>query len=83
MTIYLTHLDLGRLTVSLDEDATWRNRRRTWVSVTDPELGQFQDGVFEESPATIDTLLLTARNDQIAHQFEGVGHNADRLQALA
>lgn len=83
MTITLTHYDLGPLNVHILEDATWWMRRRIWTCADDPELGSFEDGDFEEAPATIDRLLLAARNDQIAHQVEGVGHNADHLQALA
>jgi hypothetical protein len=76
MTISITlhHCDVGRLSVRLCEDATWRNRRRTWVCDDDTELGEFYDLAFEEAPATIDRLLLAARNEKISK--EGVGHNA-------
>jgi hypothetical protein len=83
VTITLTHYDLGRIPVRIAEDATWWFRRRHWTCDDDPELGVFEDSDFEEAPATIDTLLLAARNDQIAHQFEGVGHNANPLSPLA
>jgi hypothetical protein len=77
ISITLTHYDLGPLKVQIWEEATWRMRRRIWTCPDDPELGSFENGDFEEAPVTIETLLLAARNDQIAsattlpHKGEG------------
>jgi hypothetical protein len=82
ISITLTHYDLGPLNVTIWEEATWRMRRRVWTCPDDPELGSFYDGDFEEAPATINRLLLTARNDQITAK-RAFGHNANPVLSLA
>lgn len=81
-TITLTHYAIGPLRVHIWEDATWWKRRRTWTCDDDPELGSFEDGDFEEAPATIDRLLLAARDEFFANQRGHFGQ-ADRFPSLA
>lgn len=77
-TIILHHLDLGRMSVSISEDATWWTRRRHWFCPDDPELGVFDDHDFEEAPSTIETKLLAARNSQAAKASEDAAVRATR-----
>lgn len=78
ITVELNHFDLGPMRVRIAEDATWWFRRRHWTCDDDPELGVFDDGDFEEAPATIDRLLLAARDEFFANQRGHFGQ-ADRL----
>ena len=68
--ITLTHYDIGPLRVQIWEEATLWMRRRTWTCPDDPELGSFDDGDFEEAPASIDLRLLKAAQETAERRKE-------------